>query len=108
MHSYIFLLREREFCRFNENVYKIGKTNQDPNDMLSGYPKGTQLILFINTHDYHVIENKLIYIFKNIFTQRIDIGKKYFEGDKNYMVKIILDVINNNNEHDNKDNEHNN
>lgn len=97
MLSYIYLLREREFLRLNENIYKIGKTEQEPNNRLSGYPKGTEVILFINTDNCHTMEDKLIYIFKNIFIQRTDIGKEYFEGDKDYMVKIICDVINANN-----------
>lgn len=97
MLSYIYLLREREFLRLNENVYKIGKTEQEPNNRLGGYPKGTEVILFINTNNCNEMETKLIYIFQNIFKQRTDIGKEYFEGDKDYMVKIICDVINANN-----------
>ena len=94
MLSYIYLLREREFLRLNENVYKIGKTEQEPNSRLAGYPKGSEIILFINTIDCHTTEAKILDIFKNIFVQRIDIGVEYFEGDKNYMVRIICDVIN--------------
>lgn len=28
-NQYIYLIREREFIRLNENVFKIGKTRQD-------------------------------------------------------------------------------
>ena len=98
MHSYIYLLREREFFRLNGNIYKIGKTEQEPNNRLAGYPKGSEVVLFMNVRDCHAIEGKIIYIFKNIFKQRTDIGTEYFEGDRDYMIKIICDVINVNND----------
>ena len=103
MHSYIYLLREREFFRLNEDIYKIGKTEQEPNNRLAGYPKGTEVVLFMNTRDCHTKEGAIIDIFKKIFIQRTDVGKEYFEGNRDYMVEIICDVINvNNNNPNNK------
>lgn len=58
MPQYIYLIREREFIRFNEQTYKVGKTKNDPNTRLSGYPKGSEVILFELVLDCDMIEKK--------------------------------------------------
>ena len=49
MVNYIYLLQEREFINSNQNIYKIGKTKQEHNNRLRGYPKGTELLIQINS-----------------------------------------------------------
>lgn len=88
-NGYIYLIREREFVRLNENVYKLGKTEQTPNGRLSGYPKNSEVILFIQTPDCTEIEKLLIKIFKNNFKQCLQYGTEYFEGNKDEMKNII-------------------
>jgi len=45
--EYIYLIREREFIKTNEPIYKIGKTKQPCLNRLYNYPKGTALIFQI-------------------------------------------------------------
>jgi len=40
-NHYVYLLREREFIDLDEPIYKLGKTIQQPNTRLAGYPKGS-------------------------------------------------------------------
>ena len=67
---YIYLLREREFIRLNELTYKIGRTQQNPYDRFSSYPKGTEIILYVMVDDSLSLEKQLIntrdtsYLFK--------------------------------------------
>lgn len=87
--NYIYLIREREFVRLNENVYKIGKTEMEPNTRLSGYPKKSEILLFLIVDNCHKSENLLIEEFKKKFIWRKDIGREYFEGNRHDMIILI-------------------
>jgi hypothetical protein len=93
--EYIYLLREREFVRMNEPVYKIGRTKQAPNDRFTGYPKGSEIELYVRVNDSVNAEKQLVNLFKREFKQRKDYGNEYFEGDVKLMVKSISNVATN-------------
>ena len=84
----IYLLREREFARLNENVYKIGKSVNVKN-RTNAYPKGSDIELAISCKDSLKCERQLLEIFKKTFVQRTEYGREYFEGDKHKMIAII-------------------
>ena len=67
---YIYLLREREFVRLNEDCYKIGRTSQDPVKRFEGYPKGSEIILYVAVDNCLTAEKQLLTIFKNKFQQK--------------------------------------
>ena len=50
MYQGIYLIREREFIKCNENIYKIGKSNM-LNDRIKNYPKNSSLHLLIFCKD---------------------------------------------------------
>lgn len=87
--QFIYLIREREFIRLKENTYKIGRTKQEPNSRLNGYPKNSEVLLFIKVHNCDLMENILINIFKKKFIQKKEYGREYFAGDKNQMIMQI-------------------
>ena len=96
---FIYLLREREFVRLNEECYKIGRTSQDPAKRFEGYPKGSEIILYIAVDNSITAEKQLLTIFKKEFKQKKDYGSEYFCGEnpddknvKNDMIKAILGV----------------
>lgn len=91
--EYIYLIRTREFIRLNEPTYKIGKTKQLPNNRLSGYPKGSEVILFITVENCDMVEDKLIKKFLKKFTQRSEYGREYFTGEISLMCKIIYSFV---------------
>lgn len=90
---YIYLLREREFIRLNEPTYKIGRTQQNPYDRFSSYPKGSEIILFVLVDDCKTTENKLINIFKKTYIHKKEYGNEYFNGDVKDMIKTINSVL---------------
>ncbi len=59
---YIYIIREREFLKTKENIFKIGWTWQQQNDRLSWYPK--EVILFVKVNDSKIIENNLLKVLK--------------------------------------------
>jgi len=87
--QYIYLLREREFIKTKENIFKIGKTKQLNNIRFSQYPKDSNLLLQISCNNCDILEKNLINIFKEKFIQRKDIGNEYFEGDDKIMIYEI-------------------
>ena len=96
---FIYLLREREFVRLKEECYKLGRTSQDPAKRFEGYPKGSEIILYIAVDNSITAEKQLLTIFKKEFKQKKDYGSEYFCGEnpddktvKNDMIKAILGV----------------
>jgi hypothetical protein len=85
---YVYLLREREFIKTGENVYKIGRT-QKGFERVKSYPNGSELVFYIKCDDCIVLEREVILRFTELFKLRNDIGREYFEGDWKEMVKII-------------------
>lgn len=93
---YLYMLREREFFekRPPEPVYKIGKTEStDPNVRLRSYPKGGELVMISEVENCHVTEKKLMATFDKAFKRRRDIGREYYEGERNKMRRTFLHVI---------------
>lgn len=90
---YIYLLREREFIRLNEPTYKIGRTQQNPYDRFSSYPKGTEIILYIMVDESISLEKQVINTFKKIYEHKKGYGNEYFSGNVSEMIKTIYSVI---------------
>lgn len=88
--GFIYILREREFLKTNEQIYKIGKTVNMKNRMPS-YPKDTRLYLcFYCCSNIDAIEKHLISTFDIRFVKRTDIGSEYYEGDIVQMLSAMM------------------
>jgi hypothetical protein len=90
--GWIYLIREREFLKTGEEIYKIGKTINIKNRMPS-YPKGSCLYLcFFCTTNIHKVEKQLIIEFDEMFEKQTDIGNEYYEGDVSLMMNHMLQI----------------
>jgi len=58
--EYIYIIREREFIRIGENIYKIGKSCQENCVRTIAYPKGSELIMVMEVSDCKKTENSWI------------------------------------------------
>ena len=87
--NYIYLVKEREFIKTKENIYKIGRSKQENTKRFLQYPKGSELILQETCIDCIKTEKMIINEFKKHFIHRKDIGHEYFEGDYLKMRKIV-------------------
>lgn len=97
--GYIYLIREREFVRLNEPVYKHGKTRQkiscdDGINRLKAYKNGSEIVMIkqVPEHMVDLIEKMITKTFKHCFERHED-GWEYFIGDPFKMTKIIDDII---------------
>lgn len=93
MSQYIYLLKEREFIKTKENIYKVGMTMKENHKRFNQYPKGSILLFQIICNDCKNIEKHVVKKFKKTFKQRKDIGNEYFEGDYKNMIDIIYLTI---------------
>ena len=91
--GYIFLVREREFVKTNENVFKLGSSRGEKLDESKAFPNGSILLSLISCHNSDKKLNKLLNLFKDKFSERNDLGENYFEGNSEDMIKIISDNI---------------
>lgn len=88
----IYLLREREFINNKRSLYKIGRSHH-LDTRLKHYPKGSEIIILMACTNSITIETKLINDFRKRFTQCLEIGREYFEGNKDEMVQLIYTTI---------------
>jgi hypothetical protein len=91
--GYMYVIMEREFIKSEENIYKIGMTDQyDPRKRLQNYPHDSRVILLIEKPDARRSENivkDLLRAHREI-KHRQDIGAEYFEGEKNIIVSVVF------------------
>lgn len=93
--GFLYMLREREFLKTNEQVYKVGKTTQQIHKRMGNYPKNSELILAIKFQNCHQSELELLKLMRCTETikQRKDIGNEYFEGDENEIIKSFFKLV---------------
>ena len=92
--EYVYIIHTREFINSDQNIFKVGRTNQEHTKRLAQYPKGSILKIQKHVNDSKAIEKQLISHFCNIFKQRTDIGSEYFEcNDYNDIEREFLNVI---------------
>jgi hypothetical protein len=59
VQGYVYIIRECDFVRLNEDIYKIGRTAKtNPEDRFQKYRKGTEIIGFFKVNDSIECENK--------------------------------------------------
>lgn len=88
--DYIYLIQTRESIRCNDDIYKIGRTNQELHKRMSAYPKDSKLLMTIDMGiDSVDSETDLIHIFNRTFIHREDWGNEYYQGDPDIMRDII-------------------
>lgn len=88
--GFIYLLREREFIKTNEKIYKIGRTNQKMVlTRINSYPKQSEMLYISVVYNCVTMENKLKSIFRNRFVIHDEVGSEYFEGNLDEMLTII-------------------
>lgn len=91
-NNFVYLVREREFIKTGEQIYKIGKTSQYGLTRFSQYPSGSELILHIQCSDCSIIEQMIMNSFTSKYKHMKDIGREYFEGDKLSMMSEIINL----------------
>ena len=95
--SYIYLIQERENFEKDNNVFKYGRTSQEPNNKinrLQNYKKGSKILLVMECENEKVksIEKNIKVIFDSKFKKHSD-GYEHYIGDKDEMKKIISTLI---------------
>jgi hypothetical protein len=91
-NQFIYILKEREFVKSNEEIYKIGKTRSLTN-RIGDYPKGSKLKLIYPCEGMDTIEKELLLLFDEKFIRMVDVGREYFRGDLNVMVNLVTNHI---------------
>ena len=91
--QYVYLLREREFVKTGELIYKIGKTKKEHYTRFNQYPNGSILLLHIKCNDCDCNEKDIIKLFKTKYKHKKEIGNEYFEGNFKEMMKDIFDIV---------------
>lgn len=89
--GHLYLIREREFLKTRELVFKIGKTT-DVRHRMPAYPKDS--LLYAMVHCPYALgdaEKRLLRHFDTHFVRRDDIGREYYETfDENRILSCFL------------------
>jgi hypothetical protein len=91
--KYIYMIKTHEFVRTNENIFKIGRTEQLNYNRFNAYRKGSILLFQSICKNCHECEKIIIKKFKEEFIHRTDIGNEYFEGNYNEMINMLCDIV---------------
>ena len=76
--GWIYLIKEREFIKTNENIFKIGKTTSIKARM-PAYPRDSRLYqCFYCPSNIHSVEKEFIRMFDEQFTKQENIGREYY------------------------------
>ena len=89
----IYLLKTREFVNSNQEIYKIGRSNNLSQRILN-YPNKSVLHLMIECYDSILHEKNLIKLFTSKYKQEREYGKEYFSGVLNEMKDDIINYLN--------------
>lgn len=95
MSNYIYLLREREFIKTGEPIFKVGMTTKENHVRFNQYPKGSILLFQIICKSCKNMETHILTEFRTKFKSRKDIGNEYFEGEYKTMMDIIYLIVKN-------------
>ena len=87
--NYIYILREREFMRLGQDVYKLGRTTQRNLKRLLQHSKGSELLFQSICSNCRETETGIRVIFMDNYRYRDDFGTKYFEG---CIFEMIIDI----------------
>ena len=95
----IYLIQLTNFVTTNQNVYKIGRTEQsNMNNRLRNYDRGYELYIVMNVDDTLKVEKEILNAFNSEF-KRYNLGdyknsREYFIGDIDKMTDIIYEICN--------------
>jgi len=92
MEEFIYLIREREFIKTNEFIYKIGRSKQRACARVNDYPNGSLLECDFRVDNCIEKERQIINLLTSKYRRRLDIGNEYFEGDRNEIMKDIFNI----------------
>ena len=96
VQEYVYIIRECDFVRLNEDIYKIGRTSKtNPEDRFQKYRKGTEIVAFFKVNNSIECENKMIKCFSNHINikKMSEYGKEYFQGNRNELLSEILKIV---------------
>jgi hypothetical protein len=88
--GFIYLLREREFIKTNEPIFKFGKTkSSNASHRINSYPKDSEICYIEKVKNCDQLEKDILVKLRFNFDQRTDIGREYFEGKIEDILKLI-------------------
>jgi hypothetical protein len=90
--GHIYVIKEREFIKTKENVYKIGRSKNIRNRMPS-YPKDSLIYSILYAKDVIRTEKEMIRRFDTVFTKRQDIGYEYYECEEDELMREVTKMI---------------
>jgi len=90
--GHIYVIKEREFLKTNENIYKIGRSKSIINRM-PAYPKNSRIYSILYVKDVNEVEKFMIDRFDKLFVKRVDIGNEYYECSEEELMKECTMII---------------
>ena len=86
--GHLYVIKEREFLKTNESIFKIGKTINIVKRMPQ-YPKQSRVYIMFYSTNIDDMEKHLIAEFDKRFIKRTDIGSEYYECNQTELLKDV-------------------
>jgi len=91
-NGYLYIIHLREFINNEQEIYKVGRTN-DVFRRFKQYPKGSKILCVFPTKDPVTHERIMLHNLCNKLKNRKDIGTEYFEGSLVTIMDIVHRII---------------
>jgi len=90
----VYLIHTRECINTNKSIYKFGRSFNISNRVRQ-YPKDSNVEFTMSCSNSILYEKEILKLLRTQFTQATLYGSEYFEGDKNLMINVIFNYLNN-------------
>ena len=91
MHQYLYIIKEREFVKKRESIYKVGKITQKHKGQMVNYPPKSRIILMISVDDSTTVEKELLAKCRDTFGKPVR-GNEIFDANEDRLVDIVMEV----------------
>lgn len=91
--DYVYIVMTRHAYESNDPVYKIGRC-ENMHRRLSGYPKGTIVLISLRTKDAQLLEKKIKKAFESdtLMHKATEYGNEYFRGELHHMLQRFQSI----------------
>ena len=91
-HKYCYLIKEREFVKTGESIYRIGKSSFGYKHRIAKCPKNSVVFVIAKVYDCNISLKNIIKHFNKLFKKRTDLGKHCYQGDINSIIRAFNNV----------------
>lgn len=94
MAGHLYIIKEREFCRLNEPIFKVGRSACVFNRFMD-YPNCSIVCFVVCVKDEVSCETEVLRTMQKRFVHHVEYGNEYYEGNLPDIIDCVMEVVSN-------------